>query len=244
MKVIVSLTSIPSRFDKLPAIVEALSHQACHEIWVNIPRKYTRFPDWDGQVPDLGSNSKVKLNRDCEDWGPGTKFIGPALASDADLIVYVDDDTVYDQRLVMNLLKWHRTDPTSAWGMSGFNFKDYFKGQYPRIHGEPLDVLEGYGGVIVKADWIRTCVPEFKELLAVTWHDDMILCNLLQKHGVNRKTIHVPEFNLGIALQQLQYGFEADALHHVAGEGGHVQNNMKILDSFDKLDKNYYTKKN
>ena len=61
---------------------------------------------------------------------------------------------------------------------------------------------------------------------------------------MNRKTIHVPEFNLGIALQQLQYGFEADALHHVAGEGGHVQNNMKILDSFDKLDKNYYTKKN
>jgi hypothetical protein len=239
-KVIASLTSIPSRFDKLPAIVEALSHQACHEIWVNIPRKYTRFPDWDGQIPNIGSNSKVKLNRDCEDWGPGTKFIGPALSSDADLIVYVDDDTVYDQRLIMNLLKCHKTDPESAWGMSGFKFEDYFKGQYPRVHGEPLDVLEGYGGVIVKADWIRKCLPEFKELLAVTWHDDMILCNLLQKHGVSRKTIHLPEFNLGIALQQLQYGFEADALHHVAGAGGHITNNRHILKNFEDKGKNYY----
>lgn len=241
-KIVISLTSIPPRFNKLPAIVESLGKQMCHEIWVNIPRRYKRFPDWDGQVPEF-TNSKVKLNRDCEDWGPGTKFIGPALASDADLIVYVDDDTVYDSRLVLNLLKWHKTDPESAWGMSGFNFENYFNGHYPRVHGEPIDVLEGYGGVVVKAEWVRKCFNEFKELLDVTWHDDMILCNLFQKHGIKRKTVHVPEFHLGIALQQLQYGFEADALHHVAGEGGHVQNNKKILENFGKLDKNYYNLK-
>jgi hypothetical protein len=235
-KVIVSLTSIPSRFDKLPSIVEALTHQACHEIWVNIPQKYTRFPDWDGQVPDLGSNSKVKLNRPSEDWGPGTKFIGPALASDADLIVYVDDDTVYDQRLVMNLLKWHRTDPESVWGMSGFKFDDYFKGQYPRVHGEPLDVIEGYGGVIVKAEWVRNFVSEFKELLAVTPMDDIIASNLFAKAGIKRKTIHTAEFHIGMALQQLEYGFGPDALHTV----GHVANNAKILENFTSVGKNYF----
>ena len=235
-KVIVSLTSIPSRFEKLPAIVEALSQQMCHEIWVNIPKKYTRFPEWDGQVPDLGSDSKVKLNRPSEDWGPGTKFIGPALASDADLIVYVDDDTVYDQRLVMNLLKWHRTDPESAWGMSGFKFEDYFKGQYPRVHGEPLDVIEGYGGVIVKAEWIRNLIPEFKELLAVTPMDDIIASNLFAKAGIKCKTIHTAEFHIGMALQQLEYGFGPDALHTI----GHTANNVKILENFSSLGKNYF----
>lgn len=237
-KVIVSLTSVPSRFEKLPTIVEALTQQMCHEIWINIPKKYTRFPDWDGQVPDLGSNSKVKLNRPDEDWGPGTKFIAPALASDADLIIYVDDDTVYDQRLVMNLLKWHRTDPESVWGMSGFNFKDYFKGQFPRIHGEPYDVIEGYGGVIVKAEWIRNLVPEFKELLEATPMDDIIVSNLFAKAGLKCKTISTADFNLGMALQQLPYGFGPDALHSV--EGGHLKNNAKILESFTALGKNYF----
>ena len=237
-KVIVSLTSIPSRFDKLPSIIESLTRQMCHEIWVNIPKKYTRFPEWDGQVPDLGSDSKVKLNRDCEDWGPGTKFIGPALVSDADLIVYVDDDTVYDQRLVMNLLKWHRTDPESVWGMSGFKFEDYFKGQYPRVHGEPLDVIEGYGGVIVKAEWIRNLIPEFKELLEVTPMDDIIVSNLFAKEGIKCKTINTTEFHIGVALQQLPYGFGPDALHSV--DGGHLKNNAKILESFAELGKNYF----
>jgi hypothetical protein len=178
----------------------------------------------------------VKLNRPSEDWGPGTKFIGPALASDADLIVYVDDDTIYDQRLVMNLLKWHRTDPESVWGMSGFNFKDYFKGQYPRVHGEPLDVIEGYGGVIVKAEWIRNFVSEFKELLVVTPMDDIIASNLFAKAGIKLKTVHMTDFHIGMALQQLQYGFGPDALHAV----GHTENNAKILESFADLGKNYF----
>ena len=238
-KVVVSLTSIPPRFSHLPRIVDSLCQQACHEVWVNIPRKYSRFPEWDGSIPEF-TNSKVKLNRDCEDWGPGTKFLGPALAGDADLVVYVDDDTVYDQRLVLNLLKWYRTDPGSAWGTSGFNFVDYFKGRYPRVHGAPVDVIEGYGGVIVKAEWVRNLFEEFKELSLVTPMDDMIISNLLEKMGVKRKTVHVPECHIGNSIQQLDYGFGPDALHVVAGPGGHPVNNKKVLKEFSKLGKLYF----
>jgi len=242
MKVIISLTTIPSRFDKLPVILPSLLNQACHEVWLNVPRRYNRFPDWDGQLPDLSHfGPKLKINRDCEDLGPGTKFMGPApFLEPEDLIVYVDDDTNYDPKLVTNLLKWQQTDPKSAWGLSGFNLETYFKGQFPRQHGVPLDILEGYGAVIVKAGWLQKVLPEFKELLGVTWHDDMILCNLFEKHGINRKTVFVPEFNLGNAIRQYQYGFEADALHHIAGEGGHMANNLKILKSFEDKGKNYY----
>ena len=138
----------------------------------------------------------------------------------------------------MNLLKWHRTDPESAWGMSGFNFTDYFNGQFPRVHGEPYDVIEGYGGVIVKAEWIRNLIPEFKELLEVTPMDDLIVSNLFAKAGIKRKTVAVTDFHLGVALQQLPYGFGPDALHSV--EGGHLKNNAKILESFAELGKNYF----
>jgi len=242
MKVIVSLTSIPSRFDKLPSIVNNLIQQTCHEVWVNIPQKYNRFPEWDRNIPDelFQLGPKVIVNTDCEDFGPGTKFIGPALKLlPEDLIIYVDDDTNYDPKLVTNLLRWWNTDRKSAWGLSGFKFENYFKGHYPRQHGEPLDVLEGYGGVLVKAGWVQDVLPEFKELLEVTWHDDMILCNLLEKHGVPRKTVFVDECNLG-QVQQYQYGFEQDALHHIAGEGGHMSNNLKILKSFEDKGKLYY----
>ena len=136
-------------------------------------------------------------------------------------------------------MRWWNTDRKSAWGLSGFKFENYFKGHYPRQHGEPLDVLEGYGGVLVKAGWVQDVLPEFKELLEVTWHDDMILCNLLEKHGVPRKTVFVDECNLG-QVQQYQYGFEQDALHHIAGEGGHMSNNLKILKSFEDKGKLYY----
>lgn len=237
MKVIISLTTIPSRFQHLQNTIKNLENQTCHEIWVNIPRTYQRFPEWDGTVPPI-FGSKLKINRECEDLGPGTKFMGPAKYLDPeDLIVYLDDDTNYDSKLVTNLLKWHRVDPKSAWGLSGFNLESYFTGVFPRQHGVPIDVLEGYGSVIVKAGWLQKVLPEFKELLEVTHHDDMILSNLFEKYGIQRKTIYTPECHLG-QIQQSEYGFGPDALHNAWG--GHVENNKKIIQGFQDKGKNYF----
>jgi hypothetical protein len=244
MRVIISLTSIPSRFDKVSEILKNLTRQTCHEIWINIPRSYNRFPDWNGSLPDwINFDSKLRINRDCEDLGPGTKFLGPAKHLDPeDLIVFLDDDTNYDSKLVTNLLKWHKTNTQVAWGLSGFNFESYFRGQYPRQHGVPVDVLEGYGSVIVKAGWIQMVEQEFKELLNVTWHDDILLCNLFEKYGIKRQTVFTQECNLG-QIQQYQYGFEPDALHHLAGPGGHSINNLKILKDLQDKGKLYYSYK-
>ena len=242
MKVVVSLTTIPSRFKYTSVIVKSLCGQACHEVWLNIPKKYNRFPEWDGSIPPefINLDPKFKLNIMDKDYGPGTKFIGPALQLDPDdIIIYVDDDTNYSPKLATNLLKWWKTDQVSAWGLSGFLFKNYFKGQYPRQHGAEVDVLEGYGGVLVKAGWVQKVLPEFEELLEVTWHDDMILCNLLSKLGIPRRTLFTPDMNL-TDISQYQYGFESDALHYVAG-GSHTENNKKILKGFIDKGKMYYS---
>jgi hypothetical protein len=242
MKVIISLTSIPSRFKYLQGIVTRLEQQTCHEVWVNIPPTYNRFPDWDQVVPPI-FGTKLKVNRDCEDLGPGTKVIGPASHLDPeDLIVYLDDDTNYDPKLVTNLLKWWRTDPNSAWGLSGFDFENYFQRRYPRSHGMSVDVLEGYGAVLVKAKWIHNLVSEFKELREeAKAADDVILSNLLTKQGIKLKTIYVPDCHVG-TIQQLGFGFDQDALHHQF-EGGHHENYAKVLKRLEDKGKSYFSYK-
>jgi hypothetical protein len=179
----------------------------------------------------------VKVNRECEDVGPGTKAIGPASNLDPDdVIVYLDDDTLYDEKMVTNLLKWWKTDTKSAWGLSGFDFENYFKRHYPRQHGTPLDVLEGYGAVVVKVEWIQNLITEFKELRdEAKAADDVILSNLLTKQGVKVKTVFVPECHIG-QVRQLSYGFDSDALHH----SGHHDNYKRVLKSLEDKGKNYF----
>jgi FkbM family methyltransferase len=241
-KVIISLTSIPSRLENLPILLQNLENQTCHEIWVNIPREYTRFPDWYGTVPSI-FGTKLKINRDCEDLGPGTKVIGPASHLDPDdLIVYLDDDTNYDSKLITNLLKWWKTDPKSAWGLSGFHFQNYFEKRYPRHHGVPVDVLEGYGAVLVKAGWIQSLVSEFKELREeAKAADDVILSNLLAKQGIQLKTVCTPDCHIG-QIKQLEYGFGPDALHHQF-PGGHHENYANVLKSLEDKGKSYFSYK-
>jgi hypothetical protein len=243
MKVIVSLTSIPSRFDKLPTVLAHLCQQACHEVWINIPKTYNRFPDWDGQIPNLSIDPKIKVNSDCEDVGPGTKFIAPAMHLEPDdIIVYLDDDTSYDPRLVMNLLKWHRVDTQSAWGLSGFTFENYFERRYPRQHGVKLDVLEGYGGVLVKAEWIQKLTEEFKELThEARFADDIVISNLLEKQNIKRRTVFTEECNVG-HIKQYQYGFDSDALHHQV-QGDHHENYRLVLNNLEYKEKLYYKHK-
>lgn len=241
-KVIISLTTIPSRLGELNPVLIELSKQTCHEIWLNIPKKYNRFPEWDGTIPDvLETIPKVRVNRDCEDVGPGTKIFGvlnKGLDS-RDLIIYLDDDTLYDEKMVTNLLKWHRTDPTCAWGLSGFKFENYFSKNYPREHGTLHDVLEGYGGVIMKLKWIRDIHDEFKELASeAKFADDVVISNLLEKIGVGRKTVCTPECNIG-QIKQMSYGFGSDALHHQIS-GGHHENYRRVLTCLKDKAKNYF----
>ena len=228
MKVIVSLTSTPPRLHNLHDVLSCLTKQMCHEIWLNIPTRYSRWPEWDGVVPDYNMGTKVVINRNCVDMGPGTKYLGVCdfLERD-DIIVYVDDDTIYDQFIVKNLLKWWKTDPNCAWGLSGFNKDDYFRDYFPRNHGVDVDVIEGYGSVLVKAGWIQDLKRDFELEHDAKFADDIIISKLLQKNNIKCKTVCVQECNLN-HVKQLTYGFKPDALHNQT-IGGHKANYSRIL---------------
>ena len=91
---IISLTSIPSRFDGLEALLHSLLRQGADEVRLYIPEQYRRFPEWDGRLPKVPGG--VTICRVDEDFGPATKIL-PACrdfrGKDAQ-ILFCDDDCV------------------------------------------------------------------------------------------------------------------------------------------------------
>jgi hypothetical protein len=233
--VVISLTSIPTRFGYLPKIVEKLLEQeGSPTVYVCIPDKYNRFPDME-VVPPVFTSDRVKVLRG-KDYGPATKFIAPALViPDDEQIVYLDDDTDYP----LNLVKILSMFKDGVWGLSGFTFSEYFSKNVSRSHAKEVDVIEGYGGVCIQAKIIKNNLPKILELLELTYNDDMVLSNVLKYLKVPIRTVCVQECNGGM-LRQYQFGFGEDALHFNNGEGTHIENNKRILKIFTDKNVNYF----
>lgn len=240
MKVVLSLTTIPSRINHALKIAHENLMQGCHEIWVNIPKRYNRFPEWESYTI-TSDNPKIIINRECEDLGPATKVFGPiSKLNNDDVIIYIDDDTHYDIRLVTTLFNWYNfDDQKSIWGLSGFKLDSYFKGDYPREHGMEVDVIEGYGGVLVKVEWVCKIFNDFIKLKnEAKYADDLIVSNLFHKNGIKLKTVFTPKLHIGM-IQQYSYGFEDDALHNQT-EGGHKENYRQILQTLKNKNMFYF----
>jgi len=93
---IISLSTIPPRFPFLKESLQTLVDQkAADEIRLYIPKKYRRFPDYNGELPDVPEG--VTICQTEEDLGPATKIL-PACKEfrDKDVqILFCDDDGVF-----------------------------------------------------------------------------------------------------------------------------------------------------
>jgi hypothetical protein len=242
MKTIISLTSIPSRFKTLPAIVYDLEkNQDVDEIWVNIPYKYNRFPDVEVILPDFSLCSKVVINR-CIDYGPGTMYMGPANSEecDADLVIVVNDDTKYPADMSKKFVDLYKSEQC-CWCMSGFRVKEYIQnnGRVGRYNRDYVDVTESYGGVILDMKWLRDMKDTFLDFYKLTYNDDIIISNLLSKMGVGKKSICERGMNLGM-IKQYSYGMGEDALFQNNGEGSHVENNKRVFKMLEDENLSYF----
>ena len=244
MKTIISITSIPSRFSYLNHIIKDLLNQKnVDEIWVNIPYRYGRFPELTTiDIPSdiYGIDPKVKIHR-CDDYGPGTMYIAPALVSDADVIIVVNDDTAYPPNLSTELIRNFNKDDEACWCLSGFNIDEYIKGNghVGYLHCNEIDVTESYGGVILKREWIVKIINEFMQLHKLTYNDDIIIGNLFAKYGIKKKIVCSRECNIG-HVKQYNFGMESDALFYNNGDGTHFNNNLKIFKQFKQSNVYYF----
>lgn len=147
LPVIISLSTIPSRFDKIGLTLESLLDQTARidEIRLYVPKSYLRFPDYDGvALPDIPPG--IKLYRPDQDDGPASKVIhclvDPTLPADTQ-IIFCDDDRIYDNDWAQMRLDQSAQHPDCAITGSGL-FVEAFNGQQRHYKTSQMPRAERY----------------------------------------------------------------------------------------------------
>jgi hypothetical protein len=167
---VVSLTTLPSRIDRIGPTVKSLLNQrvAPAAIRLNVPAASRREgvayrpPEW---LTALRSITIVP----CDDYGPATKLIPTLLAPDPPRrILVVDDDRIYQPTIVEQAAAWSDAHPDAAVAGSGWeapaDLVDRPSTLAATIAGRPpapikctrlaapreVDIVQGLSGYVVK----------------------------------------------------------------------------------------------
>ena len=136
MKRIISLSSIPPRFPFLQATLTTLLEQeSVDEIRLYIPKKYKRFPKYNGKLPNIPKG--ITLCQIDEDFGPATKII-PAIQDfigEDVQILFCDDDLIYHKNWAKKLFDIQLLRPNDAVATYGRNIN----GNLPDIFHLPKE---------------------------------------------------------------------------------------------------------
>ena len=113
---VISLSSIPPRFDHLGPTLESLLAQSApiDRVILNVARSYRRFPDHDGRLPKVPAGVDVVVVD--QDLGPATKVLPTVRAyrgQDVN-ILFCDDEWYYLPNWAENLLQAAETRPNTA----------------------------------------------------------------------------------------------------------------------------------
>ncbi len=128
---IISLSSIPPRFDQLGSTLESLLAQTvpAQQVVLYLAKEYRRFPDWDGRLPEVPVGVDVRVVE--EDFGPATKVL-PAVrefAGQGVELLFCDDDQIYRPHLAECLLRERALRPDDAVCVSGMTRYSGLEGQ-------------------------------------------------------------------------------------------------------------------
>jgi hypothetical protein len=202
MRIVVSLTTIPSRIGGLEPTIKSLLAQSRKpdEIALNLPRKCLKekcgynIPSW------LWENVSVhQCNRD---YGPATKLL-PTVEREKDSetrIITVDDDVIYSENTVELLTKDASKSDNRAVGIMGVIWKKEGKHDVLFIHSEKIpnecvvDTLGGYRGVCYKRGLIEDNIfSDFDSVCDIAGQvlldDDAFMARYLQQQDIRRYVI-------------------------------------------------------
>lgn len=111
---VISLASIPPRFADLSQCLVSLVGQGSFDVRLYIPSRFTRFPDWSGELPAVPRG--VTIVRCEQDYGPATKIL-PAcreFAGTPTQILFCDDDVIYPRGWAKRLFDLQLKRPRQA----------------------------------------------------------------------------------------------------------------------------------
>jgi hypothetical protein len=137
---IISLTSIPPRFQVLKPTLNSLVQQGADAVILALPKRY-RSHLFDGGLPDVPDG--VTILRTEEDFGPATKLLASVQRHPTQRILYCDDDVIYAPGW---LRAFEAAAPDavicagSAWSVSRIGRQGAADG---------YDIVQGFAGVLV-----------------------------------------------------------------------------------------------
>jgi len=206
MRVVVSLTTIPTREESVIKTIQSLQSGTFTPdvIYVNLPEWYPRFKK--GPDPNLELKLKtlgVIVNK-CKDYGVLTKLL-PTLEVETDpetLIVIVDDDMNYQPRFLEGLVKGH-TEFKCPVGYSGIAYPESVLRVYGVLryhvffgHGAQTEMLEcSFGFAIPRG--VMEGFPNFEPMTeesdkCVYLSDDYLYTRFMDFKGVPKKVVCYP----------------------------------------------------
>jgi hypothetical protein len=203
-RVVVALTTIPARANKLRPVLFSLIDQAepPDAIVLALPeysRSGERYPD----PATLGLPPSVTVVR-CKDEGPATKLL-PILKFEPNaVLVIVDDDVIYPRGFLQTLLSEHRRRPGAALGFRGVCLQAgvrFFDLEHIFATGisscTPVDILFGTWGYLIPSAALGPEVHAFDGYPEqVRWVDDIWISGHLARRGVVRLVVVADELPL------------------------------------------------
>jgi hypothetical protein len=133
MKTVISLSTIPSRFNKIQPTLRSLLAQSAKidSVRLYIPKYYKRFPDYDGSIPEVPDG--VQLFRTETDFGPASKLLHclKDFRNQPDTrILFCDDDHLYSSNWASGLLESSISNEDCAICVIGLQFDEELRRKF------------------------------------------------------------------------------------------------------------------
>ncbi len=209
MKLIATLTTLPSRIDFVEPVLISILNQSYppDEVHLQIPT-YCQKEEVNYKLPNFLSNyEQVIVVEQDKDYGPATKWL-PALdylRGDDVLLLIMDDDCHYTTEMVSKLYQHYQQDQTSIYCSTGGVLKGNEIRQYKvaeqaqknaltviknNRHTISVDTVQGFSLVLFHISLIpESLVDELKQAEITHLADDIILSGLFEKAGIRRVQI-------------------------------------------------------
>jgi hypothetical protein len=207
-KVVVSMTTIPSRINKLkPTLASILdSNYKVDKIYLNISKyslkgeKYI-IPKW------LQKMKNVSINWIKRDLGPATKLIPILKKEKKTIIIIIDDDVIYGSKLIENYIDvfYKKKCALTIFGNNIKNGK--LENEFPSFlqyrEGYYVDTLKGHDSFLVTPEMFPVEVFNYKKApKECFWVDDIWFSGWLRYNkvkiyslGFNRQNIPITNSN-------------------------------------------------
>lgn len=240
-KYVLSLTSIPSRYQDLDKIIKSLNNQTFkfEKIFLHIPRKYKRnFKDYILDTDLLKSledkYNNLKINYIDNDYGPGTKLLGMFETKynfENNFVVLLDDDNIYDN----NILEIFDNQIENDLVGSFFTYKV-----------EDITIGQGCDGFFIRGNTLKNFKNYYdiiKDLDEVFFHDDLFISyyfkiNNIHIKKINKKFINNYQKIFQPTIYRSTKSYKKDALHKLNGNLERNKITKLIIDHLNELNEN------